>query len=117
MFPCSEFIGLPKFKGGNLFKDNIGKVLDTPAFREVTERKVEDIEPCNRCAIRHFCGSPCPAEVHEINGDMNHTGAFCEFYEEQTRYAFRLIADGKADDFLWDDWDKGAKTIFDVSML
>ena len=59
----------------------------------VTGRKVEDIEPCRRCAIRHFCGSPCPAEAHEMNGGMDQTGAFCEFYEEQVRYAFRLIAD------------------------
>ena len=28
-------------------------------------RKVEDITPCNRCAICHFCGSPCPAEAHD----------------------------------------------------
>ncbi len=117
IFPCSEFIGLADFKGGNLFKDDINKVLDSPSFRKVTGRKVEDIDPCRRCAIRHFCGSPCPAEAHEMKGAMNHPGAFCEFYEEQTRYALRLIADGKADDFLWDEWDKGTKTIFDVSML
>lgn len=105
LYPCSEFIGLPEFCGGNLFTDKIADVLKTEAFRKVTERRVEDIEPCNRCAIRHFCGSPCPAEAHEMNGGMNRTGAFCEFYEEQVRYAFRLIADEKVDDFLWDDWD------------
>ena len=107
IFPCSEFIGLRKFRGGNLFKHEIEDVLDTKAFRLVTDRKVEDISPCNRCAIRHFCGSPCPAEAFEMNGGMDRTGAFCEFYEEQVRYAFRLIADGKEDAYLWDDWDKG----------
>ncbi|MBN2711606.1 MAG: peptide-modifying radical SAM enzyme CbpB [Planctomycetes bacterium] len=117
MFPCSEFIGLPEFKGGNLFTDNIDKVLKTEAFRKVTERKVEDIDPCNRCAIRHFCGSPCPAEAHEMNGGMDKTGAFCEFYEEQVRYAFRLIAERKEADFLWDEWDKDTQTTFDASML
>ena len=30
-----------------------------------------------------------------MNGGMDTTGAFCEFYEEQVRYAFRLIADEK----------------------
>ena len=34
-----------------------------------------------------------------MNGGMHKTGAFCEFYEEQVRYAFRLIADEKADDY------------------
>ncbi len=107
LFPCSEFIGLPEFKGGNLFTDTIPDVLNTDAFRKVTSRQVEHIDPCNRCAIRHFCGSPCPAEAHEMNGGMDHCGAFCEFYEEQVRYAFRLIADGLVDDYLWDGWQDG----------
>lgn len=47
-----------------------------------------------------------------MNGGMRHTGAFCEFYEEQTRYALRLIADGKHQDYLWDDWDRGTLTTF-----
>jgi len=112
LFPCSEFVGVRKFRGGNLFKQEIEDVLDSEGFRLVTERKVEDIRPCDRCAIRHFCGSPCPAEAHEMNGGMDRTGAFCEFYEEQVRYAFRLIADGKEDAYLWDDWDKGMADTF-----
>jgi uncharacterized protein len=114
IFPCSEFIGLDHFRAGNLFRDDISEVLQTEQFRIVTGRKVEDIEPCRRCAIRHFCGSPCPAEAYEVNGGMNHTGAFCEFYEEQVRYAFRIIADGKVDAYLWDDWDKGMKDTFKI---
>ncbi len=114
LFPCSEFIGLDRFRGGNLFDDDISDRLETEPFRLVTDRKVEDIEPCRRCAIRHFCGSPCPAEAHEMNGCMQKTGAFCEFYEEQVRYAFRAIADGKADTFLWDDWDKGMRETFSI---
>lgn len=116
MFPCSEFIGLPEFKGGNLFTDNIDEVLQSKAFKMVIERKVEDIIPCNSCAIRHFCGSPCPAEAHEMNGSMQSTGAFCEFYEEQVRYAFRLIADGIAEDYLWKEWDKDTETVFDYNI-
>jgi uncharacterized protein len=46
---------------------------------------------------------------------MARTGAFCEFYEEQVRYAFRLIADGHENAFLWDGWDRGTKTTFDVA--
>ncbi len=107
MFPCSEFVGVPEFNGGNLFKDDVDAVLKTEMFRQVSERKVEEIVPCNTCAIRHFCGSPCPAEAYTMNNkDIKNPGAFCEFYEEQVRYAFRLIADGKEKDFLWAGWDK-----------
>ena len=115
LFPCSEFVGLPAFKGGNIFKDDIEDVLVSSSFSTVTSRKVEDIEPCRRCAIRNFCGAPCPAEVHAMHGRMDKTGAFCEFYEEQTHYAFRVIADGRQDAFLWDDWDKGTKDTFTLN--
>jgi uncharacterized protein len=107
MFPCSEFIGLKKFQGGNIFKTDIGTILKSNPFKIVTGRKVEDIKPCANCAIRHFCGSPCPAEAYEMKGSMQNPGAFCELYEEQVRYAFRTIADGKQNAFLWDNWEKG----------
>lgn len=115
LFPCSEFIGINRFRGGNIFKDDIASVIESEPFRLVTGRKIEEIEPCRRCAIRHFCGSPCPAEAYNMNGGMNRTGAFCEFYEEQVRYAFRVIADGKVDAYLWDGWDKNMKTTFNMS--
>lgn len=117
MFPCSEFIGLEAFNGGNLFRDDVEQVLVSRPFREVTGRSVDAIDPCRRCAIRHFCGSPCPAEAHELNGGMNRPGAFCELYEEQVRYAFRIIADGRQDAFLWDGWDVGARTTFALTTL
>lgn len=112
LFPCSEFIGLDRFRGGNLFADKIPAVLASEPFQLVTGRRVEDIDPCLRCAIRHFCGSPCPAEAHEMNGGMQHTGAFCEFYEEQVRYAFRLIADERVNAYLWDGWEQGLEQSF-----
>ena len=114
LFPCSEFIGIPEFNGGNLFKGEIHKALSSDPFKKVTGRKVEEIEPCKRCAIRHFCGSPCPAEAYTMNGKINRPGAFCELYEEQARYAFRLIADGKEDAFLWDNWDEGTVTTLEM---
>jgi len=117
LFPCSEFIGLESFNGGNIFKNGVEKALGSYPFSLVTGRKVENIEPCRSCTIRHFCGSPCPAEAYEMNGGMDRTGAFCEFYEEQVRYAFRLIADGKQEAYLWDDWSKDTKSTFELDAL
>ena len=109
LFPCSEFIGLPAFKGGNLFREPVEEILNSPPFHLVTGRKVEDVAGCDACLIRHFCGSPCPAEAHEMSGGMEQKGAFCRFYEEQVRYALRLIADERHEDFLWDGWDDGTE--------
>jgi len=117
MFPCSEFIGVPAFNGGNLFRDDIRQVLNGPAFRKVTGRRVEDIRPCACCAVRHFCGSPCPAEASEMNGGMDRPGAFCELYEDQVRYALRLIAQDRHEAYLWDDWDKDTVTTMEIGSL
>lgn len=116
LYPCSEFIGLPRFRGGNLFEaGGIEAALKSDAFRVVTTRDVDRFAPCSDCAIRHFCGSPCPAEAHEMNGGIDKIGAFCEFYKEQVNYALRLIADGKADDYLWDGWDESTETTFQMA--
>jgi uncharacterized protein len=114
LFPCSEFIGLPQFCGGNIFADPIDDVLKSTPFKKVSERNVDTITPCKSCAVRHFCGSPCPAEAHEMNGGMNTPGAFCELYEHQVRYALRLIADNRHEAFLFDNWEKDAQTIFQI---
>lgn len=115
LYPCSEFIGLPRFNGGSLLLDGVEVALASAAFKEVTTRDVDQFSPCADCAIRHFCGSPCPAEAVEMNGGMDKIGAFCDFYKEQVNYALRLIADGKADDYLWDGWDEGTESVFALS--
>ncbi|OGB28811.1 MAG: peptide-modifying radical SAM enzyme CbpB [Burkholderiales bacterium RIFCSPLOWO2_12_FULL_61_40] len=113
LYPCSEFIGLPRFNGGNLHAaGGVEAALTSEAFRPVITRNVDQFSPCNGCAIRHFCGSPCPAEAAEMNGGMDKIGAFCDFYKEQVNYALRLIADGKANDYLWDGWDDDTETTF-----
>ena len=104
LFPCSEFIGFPEYRGGNLFQDEVEAVLESRPFRAVTSRVVEDIEPCRRCAIRHFCGAPCPAEVHAVGGKLEARSPYCRFYEEQVRYAFRVVAQGREEAYLWDGW-------------
>ncbi len=112
VFPCSEFIGLPEFKGGNLFTDDLPGILASKPFRQVTERKVEDFEPCGSCAIRHFCGSPCPAEVFTTSGTMHAPAPYCNFYIEQVKYAFRILADERLDSFLWEGWNEGTEQTF-----
>ncbi len=116
LFPCSEFIGLSGFKGGNLFTGGVEGCFETDAFRSVTSRRVETIERCRDCAIRHFCGAPCPAEAHEIHGDLAQQGAYCRFYEEQLRFALRLVADGREDAYLPDGWDDATSTVFEIAL-
>ncbi len=109
--PCSEFLGLPEFHGGNLFDMSVKDLLATPAFKQVTTRVVEQLDPCKRCAVRHVCGAPCPAEVYAINGTLNAPAPMCDFYAAQARYAFRVIAQGRLDAYLWDGWKDSLEPI------
>lgn len=102
--PCSEFIGMNEFSGGNIFRDDPADILASKPFQEVTNRKVEKIVPCAGCAIRHFCGAPCPAEIYKVSGDINAPSPYCSFFEEQVRHAFRIIAQQREDAYLWNSW-------------
>lgn len=109
--PCSEFLGLPEFHGGNLFDTSLTDILDTTPFRQVTGRRVEDIHPCRRCSVRHFCGAPCPAEIHAMQGTLHAPAALCDFYAAQARFALGVIAAGRLDHFLWDHWQDNLEEI------
>jgi uncharacterized protein len=109
--PCSEFLGLTEFHGGNLWEMSVPDLLATQPFKQVTTRVAEGFAPCNRCAVRHFCGAPCPAEVYAINGHLAAPAPLCDFYTAQAQYAFRVIAQGRLDDYLWDTWREGLEAI------
>jgi uncharacterized protein len=109
--PCSEFLGLPEFHGGNLWEMPVPELIMTRPFKEVTTRVAEGFAPCNRCAVRHFCGAPCPAEVYAINGRLDTPAPLCDFYTAQAQYAFRIIAQGRLDAYLWDGWQDGLEAI------
>ena len=112
VFPCSEFISFAEFNGGNLFQDDLPSILASEPFMSVTNRKAESIVPCAGCAIRHYCGAPCPAEVKVVAGTLNAPSPYCEFYEEQVRYAFRVIAEGREEAYLWDGWQEESEQSF-----
>ncbi len=105
VFPCSEFVGMSEFSGGNIFRENLEEILATSPIKSVTDRVVEKINPCFDCSIKHYCGAPCPAEVYSLHGELNQPAPYCSFYEGLIRYAFRVIAHDQELDFLWDGWE------------
>ena len=47
-----------------------------------------------------------------MNGRLDAPAALCDFYIGQARYAFRVIAQGRLDDYLWDGWREGLEEIW-----
>jgi uncharacterized protein len=48
---------------------------------------------------------------------MDRTGAFCKLYEDQVRFAMRLIADDRQGAYLWEDWDRDTATSFEWNAM
>jgi uncharacterized protein len=94
MVPCGEFISMKEFSGGNIFKTSIATAMKSKQFKEIRSRVVEKIDECDTCDFRHICGSPCPAEM-QARGNMYKKAAFCDFYKETIKHAFKLIAEDK----------------------
>lgn len=115
VFPCSEFIGIPEFKAGNIKESNIADILKTKQITDVTSRMVEKFEPCDTCAVKHFCGAPCPAEVYMLNGTLNAVAPFCNFYEGLIRYAFKVIAQERELAYLWDGWEEETEPTYNFA--
>jgi uncharacterized protein len=43
---------------------------------------------------------------------MDAPSPYCQFYEEQVRYAFRVIARGQESIYLWDGWQEETEEVF-----
>ncbi|MBI5724926.1 MAG: peptide-modifying radical SAM enzyme CbpB [Planctomycetes bacterium] len=111
VFPCSEFLGMDDYNCGNIFRKPLRDILKSAPLVSIMERKTEDINPCAGCAIQHFCGAPCPAEVLACAGKLLAPSPYCQLYEEHVRYALRVIEAGRVDAYLWDGWrDETRKT-------
>ncbi|MFQ5645598.1 MAG: peptide-modifying radical SAM enzyme CbpB [bacterium] len=113
--PCGEFIGLKEFRTHNLKNDSVEEILDSPAFKLVRERVVENIEECRECLYRNLCGAPCPAEVYSQTGKLNNPSPYCEYYQKLIDFAFELIAEGEVKHLLRQEMLNGMQPIYDIA--
>jgi len=50
-----------------------------------------------------------------LSGTVNAPSPYCKFYEEQVRYAFRVIGQGREDAYMWDGWREDTEEIFNLN--
>ena len=46
-----------------------------------------------------------------MTGGLRAPAPYCEFYVNQARFAFQVIARGKLDAFLWEGWREGLEAV------
>ena len=115
LFPCSEFIGLRavlRRQPVSRRYSRRARERAVPIGHRPQGRGHRSLPPLRDPAfLRLALSGRGPRNERRHGKDRR----FCEFYEEQVRYAFRLIADEKVNDYLWDDWDKGMRQTFAMS--
>jgi uncharacterized protein len=52
-----------------------------------------------------------------VSGVLNAPSPYCEFYEEQVRYAFRVIARGREAAYLWNAWKDETEITYNWAVL
>jgi uncharacterized protein len=94
IYPCSEFIGVKEFRT-ELKTDTFNITEIMVCFQELRNRTVEKIEECRECSFRHICGSPCPAEVFSMYGNLLTKSPSCNFYKKVIEFAIQTIIRGE----------------------
>ncbi len=52
-----------------------------------------------------------------VSKDVNAPSLYCEFYQEQVRYAFRVLALEREQAYLWDGWQEETEVAFDINQV
>jgi radical SAM protein with 4Fe4S-binding SPASM domain len=73
-----ELLITPKFKEGNVLKDNLKDVWER-GFSIFRERDPIKIEDCKSCSIAKICASGCPARAYSFYGSINHKDPLCSY--------------------------------------
>ena len=81
VYPCWRFDGLTDFKYGNINRDSLDKILDSPVRRELLTRRSKNLEECCNCSFGNICNSGCMNNAYN-NGDIMDKDIYCESYKK-----------------------------------
>ncbi|MBC7765346.1 MAG: thioether cross-link-forming SCIFF peptide maturase [Hyphomonadaceae bacterium] len=67
LYPCHQFVGNTQLKMGDVFE----KTIDASISKSFRERNVYTQTTCKDCWAKFYCSGGCPANAHQLNGDMD----------------------------------------------
>ncbi len=78
MYPCSNSV-TREFRVGNLTTDNFSELWnDSKVLIELRGLNIDNIENCNTCYLRYYCGGDCRAESYYRSGSLAKRHHNCE---------------------------------------
>jgi len=91
VFPCDRFAAYPEFALGNLWRDDLETIMNSPVRARLLSRARIPFFECSTCTIRKFCNGGCPHEALVYNGGFFTPGYFCSSYRQFFLYAIERI--------------------------
>ena len=79
VYPC-QLLHLDQFLAGNVHEKNIIDIYRTSeTLTRCARLSVDNIDKCQRCAVRYICGGACRARGFYETGDIAQSGDFCQY--------------------------------------
>ena len=79
VYPC-QLLHNPEFLCGNIRSTPIAQIYaDSAAAKRCRALTVDNLDKCNRCAIKYICGGACRARSFYESGDITNVGPFCSY--------------------------------------
>ncbi|GEM_PF-2468314 len=95
VYPCDEFCGEKKFRGGNIAQKSLEEIKKSGSFKRV--RSIKKNKKCSSCVWYHYCTGGCPSKTYYNTGSFKNVSAYCGYYKKIIPYIVHLINAGKID--------------------
>ena len=101
VYACDSFDGMPEYVLGNINKDKLVDMLNSPIVERLTSRTLKGTE-CDACNQKNICIFGCPLR-NLYNEDNNMFGRIhlCNYYKKISRLLYELLVKEKMDPSLF----------------
>ncbi len=89
IYPCHQFVGMPKYKMGNLNEDT----FDGDIKKEFANTHIYSKPECKNCWAKFYCSGGCNANNYQYAGDINNAHKlYCEIQKKRLECAIMIRA-------------------------
>ncbi|MCU0286447.1 MAG: radical SAM protein [Acidobacteria bacterium] len=97
VYPCNQSTDDTQLLLGNIKTNSFNELLNSKPAQKLGQRILDNIEECNNCVFRSWCGSPCPHEAFTTHGSLMAKSAECDIFKERYETALTGLINGTFD--------------------
>ena len=93
VYPCNRFYGVKGYAFGNIVRDNLDDIMNSPARKRLCERSAAKIEKCAVCDISEYCNGGCMHHALAHHGTLDAPDHLCVVYKGLVRHAVKRLGE------------------------